>query len=111
MRGTSPKQAGKSTSYSLISTSLHLTYIYLASRISVCDLPDKFDALKLQYADVPGITVYPDGHAVSRISDFIMYSVEAEYIDRVVSQYGPCTTVFPCFQFLLSNLSFVRTYT
>ncbi|KAG1719935.1 hypothetical protein EDB19DRAFT_1780103 [Suillus lakei] len=62
-------------------------------KICVCDLPDKLDSLKLQYADVPGITVYPDGHAVSRISDFIMYSVEAEYIDRVVAQYGPSTKV------------------
>ncbi|KAG2136081.1 uncharacterized protein EDB93DRAFT_1254064 [Suillus bovinus] len=62
-------------------------------KISVCDIPDKFESLKLQYADVPGITVHRDGHAVSRISDFIMYSVEAEYIDRVVSQYGPSTKV------------------
>ncbi|KAG6374619.1 hypothetical protein JVT61DRAFT_3981 [Boletus reticuloceps] len=42
---------------------------------------------------VPGITVHADGHAVSRISDFIMYSVEAEFIGRVVSQYGPSTKV------------------
>ncbi|KAG1804600.1 6-phosphogluconate dehydrogenase, partial [Suillus variegatus] len=62
-------------------------------KISVCDIPAKFESLKLQYADVPGITVHQDGHAVSRISDFIMYSVEAEYIDRVVSQYGPSTKV------------------
>ncbi|OJA07871.1 hypothetical protein AZE42_08267, partial [Rhizopogon vesiculosus] len=62
-------------------------------RISVCDLPEKYDSLKLEYKDVPGITVHRDGHAVSRISDFIMYSVEAEYIDRVVSQYGPSTKV------------------
>ncbi|KAG1752284.1 uncharacterized protein EDB91DRAFT_1101562 [Suillus paluster] len=62
-------------------------------KISVCDIPEKFDSLKLQYANVPGITVHEDGHAVSRISDFIMYSVEAEYIDRVVAQYGPSTKV------------------
>jgi prephenate dehydrogenase (NADP+) len=62
-------------------------------KISVCDLPEKFDTLKRTYQDVPGITVHPDGHAVSRISDFIMYSVEAEYIDRVVAQYGPSTKV------------------
>lgn len=31
-----------------------------------------------------------DGHLVSRISDFIIYSVEAEYIERVVSEFGPC---------------------
>jgi len=41
-------------------------------------------------AGVPGITVFRDGHHVSRISDFIMYSVEAEFIDNVVEQYGPC---------------------
>ena len=40
--------------------------------------------------DNPSITVLRDGHAVSRISDWIMYSVEAEYIDRVVAEYGPC---------------------
>ncbi|RUS28262.1 hypothetical protein BC938DRAFT_482089 [Jimgerdemannia flammicorona] len=35
---------------------------------------------------------------VSRRSDFIIYSVEAEYIDNVVAQYGPCnntSTLFP----------------
>jgi len=31
-----------------------------------------------------------DGHLVSRESDFIIYSVEAEYLDAVVKQYGPC---------------------
>jgi prephenate dehydrogenase (NADP+) len=35
------------------------------------------------------VHVLPDGYAVSRSSDFIIYSVEAEYIDRVVSMYGP----------------------
>jgi hypothetical protein len=76
-------------------------------RIMVCDLPDKFDALKQSYngklsyylmllskcltpLGVPGITVLSDGHHVSRTSDFIMYAVEAEFIDRVVAQYGPC---------------------
>ena len=38
----------------------------------------------------PGITVLPNGHYVSRRSDFIVYSVEAEFIDRVVAEYGPC---------------------
>lgn len=31
-----------------------------------------------------------DGHLVSRQSDFIIYSVEAEFVDRVVALYGPC---------------------
>ncbi|KAN0088958.1 hypothetical protein V8E55_006015 [Tylopilus felleus] len=62
-------------------------------KISVCDLPEKYESLKLTYKDVPGITVHTDGHAVSRISDFIMYSVEAEFIDRVVQKYGPSTKI------------------
>ncbi|KAI0807841.1 Prephenate dehydrogenase [Fomes fomentarius] len=62
-------------------------------KIYICDLPDKYEALKAKYEGVPGIHVCPDGHRVSRIADYIMYSVEAEYIDRVVSQYGLSTKV------------------
>ncbi|KAJ7142070.1 hypothetical protein C8R43DRAFT_1016224 [Mycena crocata] len=62
-------------------------------KIHVCDQREKYDALKTEYADSPNITVFPDGHGVSRSSDFIMYSVEAEFIDRVVAQYGPSTKV------------------
>jgi len=40
-----------------------------------------------------GLTVLKDGHAVSRRSDFIIYSVEAENIERVVAEYGPCRTL------------------
>ena len=40
--------------------------------------------------DVPGIHVLENGHLVSRVADFVMYSVEAEFIDRVVAEYGPC---------------------
>ncbi|KAF8211853.1 prephenate dehydrogenase [Mycena galopus ATCC 62051] len=60
-------------------------------KIHVCDLPAKYEALQAEYSGVPGVTVCPDGHAVSRSSDFIMYSVEAEFIDRVVAQFGPST--------------------
>ncbi len=42
------------------------------------------------FPDIPGVTVHQDGHGVSRSSDFIMYSVEAEFVDRVVAEYGPC---------------------
>ena len=31
-----------------------------------------------------------NGSFVSRLSDFIIYSVEAEYLDSVVEKYGPC---------------------
>ncbi|KAJ7709536.1 prephenate dehydrogenase [Mycena rosella] len=60
-------------------------------KIHVCDLPAKYEGLREEYAGTPGVTVFRDGHAVSRSSDFIMYSVEAEFIDRVVAQYGPST--------------------
>ncbi|KAL4244874.1 Prephenate dehydrogenase [NADP(+)] [Abortiporus biennis] len=62
-------------------------------KIYVCDLPNKYDSLKAKYAGVPGVHVLRDGHGVSRISDWIMYSVEAEFIDKVVAEYGPSTKV------------------
>ncbi|KAJ6548118.1 prephenate dehydrogenase [Mycena vulgaris] len=62
-------------------------------KIHVCDQREKYDALEKEYADTANITVFPDGHGVSRSSDFIIYSVEAEFIERVVAQYGPSTKV------------------
>ncbi|KAI0331055.1 Prephenate dehydrogenase [Cubamyces sp. BRFM 1775] len=62
-------------------------------KIYICDLPEKFETLKAKYGGLPGVHVLENGHLVSRISDFIMYAVEAEYIDRVVAQYGPSTKV------------------
>ncbi|RPD80483.1 Prephenate dehydrogenase [Lentinus tigrinus ALCF2SS1-7] len=62
-------------------------------KIYICDLPAKYDALKAKYEGVPGIHVVKDGHLVSRVSDYIVYSVEAEYIDRVVAEFGPSTKV------------------
>lgn len=35
----------------------------------------------------------PNGHLVSRASDWIIYSVEAELIDIIVAEYGPSTKV------------------
>lgn len=78
------------------------------TRIHVCDLPGKTEALRAQYKGVvgrvrvyfvlsearednPGIYVLDDGHAVSRTSDLIIYSVvEAEHIGSVVRKFGPC---------------------
>lgn len=55
-----------------------------------CD-PWRCDMLILGVgADTANIHVYENGHYVARISDFIVYSVEAEYIDAVVKEYGPC---------------------
>ena len=41
--------------------------------------------------DTP-INIEENGHLVSRRSDVILYSVEAEYIEAVVKTYGPCNT-------------------
>ncbi|KAF9447551.1 hypothetical protein P691DRAFT_760657 [Macrolepiota fuliginosa MF-IS2] len=62
-------------------------------KIYVCDLPERYEQLEADYANTPGVYVQRDGHAVSRSSDYIIYSVEAEFIDRVVAQYGPSTKV------------------
>ncbi|KAG2223563.1 hypothetical protein INT45_001645 [Circinella minor] len=74
-------------------------------KVNVCDLPEKYEKLKEDFQDSP-INVLPDGFHVSRRCDWIMYAVEAEYIESVVSKYGPgkkkvpfdvllLTTVFP----------------
>lgn len=58
--------------------------------INVCDRPETYAKLQEEFQG-SGLTVMPDGHHVSRISDFIIYSVEAALIDAVVAQYGPST--------------------
>lgn len=55
--------------------------------------PHLYHDLLLNLSDTPGINVLRDGHYVSRTSDFIIYSVEAEHINKVVAQYGPCELV------------------
>ncbi|KAH8108831.1 hypothetical protein DFH11DRAFT_1691307 [Phellopilus nigrolimitatus] len=62
-------------------------------KIHVCDRPEKYEELKEDMRDTLGVNVLPDGHQVSRMSDFIIYSVEAEFIDQVVAQYGPSSKV------------------
>ncbi|KAL0947884.1 hypothetical protein HGRIS_010519 [Hohenbuehelia grisea] len=62
-------------------------------KIYVCDQLEKYEALKEEFQDDTSLRVLPDGHAVSRAADFIMYSVEAAFIGRVVAQYGPSTKV------------------
>lgn len=37
------------------------------------------------------VTIFENGHYVSRSSDWIMYSVEAKNIDAIVARYGPST--------------------
>nr|CAG8546862.1 311_t:CDS:10 [Entrophospora candida] len=61
-------------------------------RVNVCDLPSKYEEFKKDLKD-SGLSVLKDGHAVSRRSDFIIYSVEAGKIDQVVAEYGPSTKI------------------
>ncbi|GAA6010793.1 hypothetical protein JCM10207_005845 [Rhodosporidiobolus poonsookiae] len=62
-------------------------------RILVCDLPDKYDQLVEYCKGKDRVEAMRDGHHVSRQSDFIIYSVEAAFLDKVVAQYGPSTKV------------------
>ncbi|EER40236.1 prephenate dehydrogenase [Histoplasma capsulatum H143] len=61
--------------------------------INACDRPTNYDALKQEFASDQNINILPNGHLVSRISDYIIYSVEAEAIDKIVAEYGPSTKV------------------
>ncbi|KAF8428990.1 hypothetical protein EV426DRAFT_583208 [Tirmania nivea] len=60
-------------------------------KVNACDRDDKYEALKEEYKELPNITILRNGHYVSRASDYIMYSVEAENIEKVVAAYGPST--------------------
>ncbi|KAF1982283.1 Prephenate dehydrogenase [Aulographum hederae CBS 113979] len=60
-------------------------------KVNACDVPAKYQQLVVDFADCENVTVYPNGHLVSRCSDYIIYSVEAEKMDHVVAQYGPST--------------------
>ncbi|KAJ6172541.1 hypothetical protein N7470_001608 [Penicillium chermesinum] len=53
-------------------------------RINACDKPENYETLQKEF--FPLVTIFPNGHLVSRISDFILYSVEAGVIDRVAPE-------------------------
>ena len=59
-------------------------------RVNGCDLPERRSQLE-QELQGTGVHVLNNGVAVSRRSDLIFYSVEAENIGRVVRQFGPST--------------------
>lgn len=56
------------------------------------DREDKFTETKEKYSSC-GFKVLPTGHHVSRVADYIIYSVEAENIASIVKTYGPSTKV------------------
>jgi prephenate dehydrogenase (NADP+) len=55
-----------------------------------CDLPANREKLE-QELDPLGIKLMDDGKDVSRVSDLIIYSVEADKLGQVVAQCGPST--------------------
>jgi len=55
-----------------------------------CDLPQNQEILQDELSPF-SIEVLPNGIAVSRLCDFILYSVEAENIEKVVAQCGAST--------------------
>lgn len=59
-------------------------------KVICCDKEENYEALKILYAGSK-FQIVPNGHLVSRVSDYIIYSVEAEGIDKVVKLYGPST--------------------
>ncbi|KAK3295802.1 uncharacterized protein B0H64DRAFT_396385 [Chaetomium fimeti] len=60
-------------------------------RIMACDREEKYDELAEEFANHKNIEILRNGHLVSRASNYIIYSVEAAAIGRVVAQYGPST--------------------
>ncbi|TLD37160.1 Prephenate dehydrogenase [Venturia nashicola] len=60
-------------------------------KINACDIPSKYEDLKEQFDGTKNITILQNGHLVSRISDYIIYNVPAESIDKIVAEYGPST--------------------
>ncbi|KAH8757483.1 hypothetical protein BGZ57DRAFT_771885 [Hyaloscypha finlandica] len=60
-------------------------------RVNACDREEKYESLREEYRDRKNIYIFPNGHLVSRASDYIIYNVEAASIDKVAAQYGPST--------------------
>jgi len=98
---------------------LYFLFCPASLSVHVCDLPSKYESLKSELAGAfhsdiveimltcdmctgSGLTVHQNGHLVSRISDFIIYSVEAEFIESVVKEFGPCMPIPYQSCFLLS---------
>lgn len=73
-------------------------------RVCACDQESRYDQISEEYKDSK-VEIMRNGHYVSRVSDFIIYSVEAENIDKIVSLYGPCKLLKGLFISLLTFCS------
>ncbi|KAI3320395.1 prephenate dehydrogenase [Xylariaceae sp. AK1471] len=60
-------------------------------KIMACDKEDQYEDLCKEFSSRTNIQILRNGHLVSRASDYIIYSVEAAGIGRVVAEYGPST--------------------
>ncbi|SCU93623.1 LAFA_0F17370g1_1 [Lachancea sp. 'fantastica'] len=61
-------------------------------KVVCCDREERFEELT-DSCKGQRFTVLKNGHLVSRVSDYIIYSVEAEIIDKIVKEYSPSTKV------------------
>lgn len=59
-------------------------------QVVVCDLPQNYEKVKKEWEAEKRVKVLRNGHLVSRISDLVIYSVEAAYLNAAVETYGPC---------------------
>ncbi|CAH6722376.1 prephenate dehydrogenase [NADP(+)] [[Candida] jaroonii] len=57
-----------------------------------CDREEIFEQTVEKFQN-DKVDIFKNGHYVSRVSDFIIYSVEAKFIDRIVSIYAPSSKV------------------
>lgn len=60
--------------------------------VCACDQESKYEQLIQEFQDAK-FEIVKNGHLVSRKCDYIIYSVEAANIDRIVATYGPSTKV------------------
>lgn len=61
-------------------------------KVVCCDQELYYEGLRQKYRDY-AFEVLRNGHYVSRVSDYVIYSVEAANIERLVQTYGPSTKV------------------
>ena len=61
-------------------------------RVICCDRPEFYEELKEKYSS-ESFNVVENGTLVSRASDYIIYSVEAENIENIVKMYGAASKV------------------
>lgn len=58
------------------------------TNIHICDIPERFNNLA-EWATGKAVTAHRDGTSVVRICDFVLFSVQAALINKVVGMHGP----------------------